>query len=49
VELATRLGTTPESLSRRLRALADQGLIRQEGGRKLVVLDLEALRAIAES
>ena len=46
--LASRLGTTPETLSRRLGSLADQGVIRQLGGRKLVILDPDRLRKIAE-
>jgi CRP/FNR family transcriptional regulator len=49
VEVAARLGTTPESLSRRLGALADAGLIRQERGRAIVLLDRERLRALAEA
>lgn len=47
-EMALRLGTTPESLSRRLKALAAQGLIRQEGARTVVILDAERLRRVAE-
>jgi CRP/FNR family transcriptional regulator len=47
-ELAARLGTTPESLSRRLAALADQGIIRQEAVRSVVILDLDRLRRAAE-
>ena len=46
--LASKLGTTPETLSRRLGSLADQGVIRQLGGRKLVILDPDRLRTIAE-
>ena len=49
VEVAARLGTTPESLSRRLGALADAGLIRQERGRTIVILDRERLSALAEA
>lgn len=47
-ELASRLGTTPESLSRRLKALADRGVIRQEGRRTVVIRSLERLRELAE-
>ncbi|HWI60526.1 MAG TPA: Crp/Fnr family transcriptional regulator [Symbiobacteriaceae bacterium] len=47
-ELALRLGTTPESLSRRLKTFAEQGLIRQEGARTVVILEPEKLRRIAE-
>lgn len=46
-QLAVRLGTTPETLSRRLGALADQGVIRQLEGRTVMILDLERLRQIA--
>ncbi len=47
-ELAFRLGTTPESLSRRLGAMADQGLVRQSGARTVILQDLPRLRRIAE-
>lgn len=47
-ELAVALGTTPESLSRRLRALVEQGLLRQEGQRIVVIRDLERLRELVE-
>ncbi|BDG62191.1 Crp/Fnr family transcriptional regulator [Caldinitratiruptor microaerophilus] len=46
-EIAVRLGTTPESLSRRLKALAERGLIRQADARTVVVLDPEGLRRAA--
>lgn len=42
-QLATKLGTTPESLSRRLNALVDRGLVRVEG-RTVVIVDAAALR-----
>ncbi|MDF2626223.1 MAG: cAMP-binding protein [Symbiobacteriaceae bacterium] len=48
-ELAVRLGTTPESLSRRLKALAAQGLITQAGARTVIIHDLGRLRRLAES
>ncbi len=47
-ELAVKLGTTPESLSRRLRALAEQGIIRhEEGSRDVLLLDRERLHRMA--
>jgi CRP/FNR family transcriptional regulator len=49
VEVAARLGTTPESLSRRLRAMAAAGMIRQEGARTVVILSPERLRRLAEA
>lgn len=49
VQIADRLATTPESLSRRLRVLAAQGIIRQEGPRTVVILDPDRLRAVAEA
>ena len=45
--LARQLGTTPESLSRRLRRLADEGVLRQERSRTVVILDLARLRSLA--
>ncbi len=47
-ELAVRLGTTPESLSRRLKALVQQGLISQAGARTVVIRAPERLRKLAE-
>ncbi|MGE5554317.1 MAG: Crp/Fnr family transcriptional regulator [Betaproteobacteria bacterium] len=47
-ELAVKLGTTPESLSRRLRALAEQGIIRhEEGSRDVLILERDRLRRLA--
>lgn len=46
-EMAARLGTTPESLSRRLKAMAEEGLIRQEGLRTVLIQDFEGLRRMA--
>jgi len=46
--LAVKLGTTPETLSRRLGSLADQGLIRQLGGRNILIMDLDGLRRISQ-
>jgi len=48
-EMAYRLGTTPESLSRRLRALAQQGVIEQTATRTIVLRDPERLRRVAEA
>ncbi len=42
-DLADFLGTTPETLSRKLTALADAGIIQQARGRQITVLDAEAL------
>ena len=48
-QLAVRLGTTPESLSRALRTLARQGLIEHRGSsREVALLDLERLAEIAQ-
>ncbi len=46
-EIALRLGTTPESLSRRLGSLTDEGVVQQQSGRVLLVRSLERLREIA--
>lgn len=43
-ELASYLGTTPETLSRRLGALQEAGIIRLGPSRQVKVLDLERLR-----
>lgn len=48
-ELAFQLGTTPESLSRRLKSLAEEGIIRQEGTHTVVILDVSRLRKLAEA
>lgn len=42
-DLADFLGTTPETLSRKLTALADAGVIKQARGRQITVLDPQAL------
>lgn len=48
-DIASYLGTSPESLSRSLRALADAGVIETEGPRTVVVLDSFALSELASS
>jgi CRP/FNR family transcriptional regulator len=47
-EIAAELGTTPESLSRRLGTLAGEGIIRQERARTVVILAPDRLRQLAE-
>jgi CRP/FNR family transcriptional regulator len=47
-EIAAELGTTPESLSRRLGVLAGEGIIRQERARTVVILAPDRLRQLAE-
>lgn len=47
-ELAVRLGTTPETLSRRLRVMVEEGLIEQMGPRLFVVRDLQGLKDLAQ-
>lgn len=42
-DLASYLGTTPETLSRRLSDFEEAGLIKQEGQRKLIIIDLDGL------
>jgi len=47
-EMASRIGTTPESLSRRLRSLEDDGIISRVGsGGVVTILDMERLRDMA--
>lgn len=46
-QMATKLGTTPESLSRRLKSLSGEGLL-QVNGRRVLIPDLDALRMIYE-
>lgn len=45
-DLASYLGTTPETLSRKLTEFEEQGLIKQEGQRKIKINDLDALLLI---
>jgi CRP-like cAMP-binding protein len=47
-ELAVRLGTTPETLSRRLRAMVEEGLIQQTGQRLFTILDPQELKDLAQ-
>ena len=42
-DLAQLLGTTPETISRRLRAMSEQGLLRVGPGRRMVVTDIAGI------
>jgi len=46
-DLATYLGTTPETISRKLKDFEDQGFITQGGGKKVTILDSDALALIS--
>lgn len=46
-EVAAYLGTTPETLSRRLAALAASGVVELHGRREVRVLDIDALERVA--
>ncbi len=48
-EIASFLGTTPETLSRRLAALADAGVIEMSGRREIILLDPDALDVRAQA
>ncbi|HHU28484.1 TPA: Crp/Fnr family transcriptional regulator [bacterium] len=45
-ELASQLGMTQETLSRKLSMFQDQGLIKLEGQRKIIILDKDELESI---
>ncbi|MDJ1372324.1 Crp/Fnr family transcriptional regulator [Gulosibacter molinativorax] len=47
-DIASVLGTTPETLSRHLRRLQDQGVIENRSPREIAILDVDALIALAE-
>ncbi len=42
-DLASYLGTTPETISRKLADLEDEGFIRQKASRRIEILDLDGL------
>lgn len=46
-EVASYLGTTPETLSRRLATLSASGLIELEGRRGVTILDIDGLERVA--
>src|SRR5699024_653977 len=46
-DLASHLGTTQETISRRMTTMQEKGMIKQEGHRKVIIYDAEALRTIA--
>lgn len=45
-DLASYLGTTPETISRKLTELEDGGYIKQKSGRRIEILDLDGLLLI---
>lgn len=45
-DVASYLGVTPETLSRRLATFEENGWIRQQGHRRIDLLDIEALRLV---
>ena len=45
-DVASYLGVTPETLSRRLAGFEDNGWIHQQGQRRIDLLDIEALRLV---
>ena len=42
-DLASYLGTTPETISRKLAEFEDEGYIKQKSGKKIEILDLDSL------
>jgi CRP/FNR family transcriptional regulator len=42
-DLASYLGTTPETISRKLADLENEGYIKQKSDRKIEILDLDGL------
>lgn len=46
-DIAAYLGTTPETLSRRLAALSTSGIIELHGRRDVSILDIDALEHVA--
>ena len=42
-DLASYLGTTPETISRKIADLENDGYIKHKSGRKLEILDLDGL------
>ena len=42
-DVASHLGTTPETLSRKLRELVDDGVLALSGRRGIVIRDIDAL------
>ena len=46
-EIASYLGTTPETLSRRLAALSASGVIELHGRREVTILDIDGLERVA--
>ena len=47
-DMASYLGLTRETVSRRLSALQAEGIVSLQGGRKIVVLDLKRLKELIE-
>lgn len=47
-EIASYLGTTPESISRKFRELEEKGLIQQQTGKKIVINNLDDLLLYSE-
>lgn len=47
-EIASYLGTTPESISRKFRELEEKGLIQQQTGKKIIISDLDDLLLYGE-